>query len=201
MTMTLVLARMGIFIIFLMTAAWQDLKAKQIRIWVLCLAGMAAVVFQVLTVFMALYTGEESVVRPMIMAGGAALYGDGSGTGSVWEVCLPYLSGLLPGVALLGFSWLSQGIGTGDGCFFLVSGLLLGLADNLLLLCGAVFSSGLFGLGYYVFHCVNRCQNRNNDQKRKMGIGKTEFPFLPFAVVPGIGIVVSRLVQMGILVL
>ena len=190
MTMTLVLARMGIFIIFLMTAAWQDLKAKQIRIWVLCLAGMAAVVFQVLT-----------VVRPMIMAGGAALYGDGSGTGSVWEVCLPYLSGLLPGVALLVFSWLSQGIGTGDGCFFLVSGLLLGLADNLLLLCGAVFSSGLFGLGYYVFHCVNRCQNRNNNQKRKMGIGKTELPFLPFAVVPGIGIVVSRLVQMGILVL
>ena len=62
MTMTLVLARMGIFIIFLMTAAWQDLKAKQIRIWVLCLAGMAAVVFQVLTVFMALYTGEPTAL-------------------------------------------------------------------------------------------------------------------------------------------
>lgn len=201
MTMTLVLARMGIFIIFLMTAAWQDLKTKQIKVWVLCLAGAAAVALQVLTVFIALHTGEAPVASSMMMAGGAALYGDGSGTGSVWEVCLLYLSGLLPGVALLVFSWLSQGIGTGDGCFFLVSGLLLGLADNLLLLCGAVFSSGLFGLGYYVFHCVNRCQNRNNNQKRKMGIGKTELPFLPFAVVPGIGIVVSRLVQMGILAL
>ena len=142
--MILVLVRMGIFVIFLMTAAWQDLKTNQIRIGGLCLSGAAALAVQALVVW------------------SLSLKGDGTGADLgilwLWKAWFPYLAGLLPGAALLVFSWLSGGIGAGDGCFFLISGLFLGLADNLLLLCGAVLSSGLFGLGYYVFHCVNRCR-------------------------------------------
>lgn len=183
--MILVLVRMGIFVIFLMTAAWQDLKTKQIRIGGLCLSGAAALAVQALVVW------------------SLSLKGDGTGADLgilwLWKAWFPYLAGLLPGAALLVFSWLSGGIGAGDGCFFLISGLFLGLADNLLLLCGAVLSSGLFGLGYYVFHCVNRCRNRSSCQERRLKIGKTEFPFLPFAVLPGIWIVVNRIVQMDLL--
>ena len=88
----------------------------------------------------------------------------------------PYLAGVLPGAALLALSWLGCGIGAGDGFFFLVSGLLLGLRHNLLFLCGTVLCCGLFGLGYYVWSRL-----KGNDAG-----GKTELPLLPFGVIPGI---------------
>ena len=171
------------FLLFLLSASWQDLKKKTIKKSTFQIWGTVGVILQAAHIFSQIFMGTEKMGMQVI----------------VQEVTGLMFAALL-GILLLSLSTATEeAMGKGDGCFFLISGLFLGLADNLLLLCGAVLSSGLFGLGYYVFHCVNRCRNRSSCQERRLKIGKTEFPFLPFAVLPGIWIVVNRIVQMDLL--
>lgn len=114
-----------LFAAFLLLAAAQDLKEKQVDIWIYLLFGGAA---------LALGTGRE-------LADGAACS---------W---LEYLSGVVPGIGLLAVSALSRGeIGAGDGYFFLVSGLFLEFWDNLMMLCYGVLFCGFYCLGYW-FWC------------------------------------------------
>lgn len=160
--MNMEMARMGVFLMFLLAAAWQDFGTKQVSTELLWLSGTAALVCQSLSVLCLAFmkeAGAEEAVLPFFL--------------NAWG---PYLAGVLPGAALLVLSRLGCGIGVGDGVFFLVSGLLLGLWHNLLFLCGTVLCCGLFGLGYYVWSRM-----RGNYKG-----GKTELPLLPFGVIPGI---------------
>mgnify|MGYP000009399253 FL=1 len=160
--MNMEMARMGVFLMFLLAAAWQDFGTKQVSTELLWLSGTAALVCQSLSVLCLAFmkeAGAEEAVLPFFL--------------NAWG---PYLAGVLPGAALLVLSRLGCGIGVGDGVFFLVSGLLLGLRHNLLFLCGTILCCGLFGLGYYVW----------SRMKGNYGAGKIELPLLPFAVFPGI---------------
>lgn len=156
------MARMGVFLVFLLAAAWQDFGTKQVSTEIFWLSGSAALACQswsVLDLAFVKAAGGAEPVLPFLL--------------NTWG---PYLAGALPGAALLALSRLGCGIGVGDGFFFLVSGLLLGLRHNLFFLCTTVLCCGLFGLGYYVWSRMN-----GNDAG-----GKTELPLLPFGVLPGI---------------
>lgn len=169
--MKMEMARMGVFLMFLLAAAWQDFGTKQVSTGLFWLSGTAALVCQSLSVLCLAFmkeVGAEEPVLPFFL--------------NAWG---PYLAGVLPGAALLALSWLGCGIGAGDGLFFLVSGLLLGLRHNLLFLCGTILCCGLFGLGYYVWSRI-----RGNYE-----VGKTELPLLPFGVIPGIWTAVLYVTQ------
>lgn len=137
---------------FLLLAAAQDLKKKQVDIWIYLLFGGAA---------LAIGIGRE-------LTGGDAC---------PW---LEHLSGAGLGMGLLAVSAVSRGgIGTGDGCFFLVSGLFLGFWENLMMLCYGTLLCGVFCLGYWIwcrFHMI-------------ADVRKRVVPFLPFVVPPGIWLV------------
>ena len=155
-------ARMGVFVVFLLAAAWQDLGTKQVSAEVFWMSGAAALVCQSLSVLYLAFAKDKGAVEavlPFFL--------------NAWG---PYLAGVLPGAALLILSWMGCGIGAGDGAFFLVSGLFLGFWHNLFFLSGTVLCCGVFGLGYYVW----------SRMKGNYAAGKTEFPLLPFAVLPGV---------------
>lgn len=82
------------------------------------------------------------------------------------------ITGCLVGLALLAVSRLTkESVGTGDGCFFIVSGLFLPALSNLILLLYGLSLSGIFcGL----FFLLNRV--KGND------VGKERIPFIPFLV-------------------
>lgn len=144
--------RSGLFLCFLLAAAWQDLRNKQVDVCIFVVFGAAAAV---LGVVQWLVLGEDYSV-PGHLAGCA-------------------LGGILlaAGIASRG------GIGTGDGWFFLVSGLMLGFWENLALLCYSTLCCGIFCLGYFVWCRIQKGENA----------GKRTVPFLPFAVLPGIWLV------------
>lgn len=97
---------------------------------------------------------------------------------SLQEFCMS----MLPGIFLLILSFLTrEAIGIGDGLFFLVSGWMLSLQENLILLFGGLLLCSGYSLGYLVVS-----QWRNQDSARK-----TVIPFLPFLIPVGIWIVVT----------
>ena len=81
-------------------------------------------------------------------------------------------TGCLVGIALLVISGLTkESVGTGDGCFFIISGLFLPALSNLILLLYGLSLSGIFcGL----FFLLNRVKGIN--------VGKERIPFIPFLV-------------------
>lgn len=151
----------GLFACFLALAAGQDMRRKQVDVWVyLLFGGLAAV------------SG----------AAGYWLLGETYG-------CLEHAAALLPGALLLGARAVTRGaVGGGDGCFFLVSGLLLGFWENVMLLCYGILFCGIFSLVYVVW---GKLRGRGN-------VGKETVPFLPFVALPGIWLVVQRLADMGL---
>ncbi len=123
--------------IFLLAAAWQDFRRKEIAVWIFAVSGLAALILNLT---------ERTFL--------SYIYGSAVGIGL-----------LVAGAGLKG------AVGIGDGCFFVVSGLYLGLKENLRLFCTALLLSGLYGLGIYVY------------KRFRYGLdaGKETFPFLPFA--------------------
>lgn len=88
--------------------------------------------------------------------------------GILWS----YLCGSIVGFSLLLASAALRGaVGVGDGCFFVVSGLFLGLTENVRLFCAALLLSSIYGLGIYVYKRVRYGVNA----------GKETLPFLSFA--------------------
>jgi leader peptidase (prepilin peptidase)/N-methyltransferase len=81
-------------------------------------------------------------------------------------------TGCLVGFALLAVSKLTKNsVGTGDGCFFIISGLFLPALSNLILFFYGISLSGIFcGL----FFLLNRVKGIN--------VGKERIPFIPFLV-------------------
>lgn len=87
--------------------------------------------------------------------------------------------GLEVGVGLLIVSKAVKGeIGTGDGLFFCISGLLLGLEKNLLLLGGGILVCGLYSIFLLLFGIL-----------ADISVKKWRLPFLTFLFPIGIGIV------------
>lgn len=142
----------GIFLLFLLVAAGRDLKKKSVEIWIYIIFGIWAL----------LDMGYRWVVM-----GQQIDYGN-------------LFSSLCLGFGLLGCGILwRDAVGLGDGCFFLVSGLLLGFWENLALLCYGMLLCSLYCLGYLIW---NQVYYRRN-------VRKDTVPFLPFLVPVGIWIV------------
>lgn len=138
-----------VFVTFLFIAAAQDLRRKEVEIWVYLLFG-----------------GMGLAVGIARWVSGEAAY--------AW---MEHLAASGIGIALLAASAVSRGeIGMGDGCFFLVSGLLLGFWENVILLSYGVLLCGMFCLGYFVW-----CRFHMAGDVRKRVV-----PFLPFLVPSGI---------------
>lgn len=165
--------RLSVFVIFLLAASWQDYKIKQVTVRLFRIAGAAALGIW-------LIWGLEVTAGVMSSGQNQRLAAE------LWEFGSPFLLGMMPGLALLCFSKIGMEIGEGDGWFFLICGWYLGVWDTLFLLFGAVFLCGLSGLGYYI---TGRARGSSTDWAR----GKTQWPFLPFAAIPGLWIAVVRL--------
>nr|WP_314463994.1 prepilin peptidase [uncultured Clostridium sp.] len=82
------------------------------------------------------------------------------------------LTGCLVGLALLAVSRLTkESVGTGDGCFFIISGLFFPALFNLKLL---VYGLSLCGIFCGLFFLINRVNG--------VDVGKEKIPFIPFLV-------------------
>lgn len=124
--------RMGVFSAFLLAAAWQDMRKKEIEVWIFWLGGAAAV---------------------------GLLVWDVTQTGWLW-LCKAFVEASVPGVILLICGKLSNGaIGAGDGWFFLISGWFLGLQAVFLLLCGGIFLCGSCALVLFFWKRVRYHEN------------------------------------------
>ena len=139
-----------IFLVFLGVCTWQDIRKRSISLFTFLAAAAVGMGLRF-----------------------CQLAGAGDGQEACWEMLL-LAGGMLPGGILLGLSALTgEGIGKGDGWFFLVSGIYLGLWKNLILLWGSLmlcFPVSLFLL--------------------LRGKGKTyRIPFLPFTVPIGLGVI------------
>lgn len=121
-----------VFVLYLLTAAWQDLRSRTIRTEVFTVFGIAG----------------------FIMRGGQLL-AECRGAGQ-WRNGLADTGlALLVGAGLLGLSAVSgQAVGMGDGLFFIVSSFYLGLWQNLALLAGGLFLCFLYCGGLLLWGCV-----------------------------------------------
>lgn len=160
----IVMIRVG-FILFLVSAAWQDLRKRCIKTGTLMIFG-----------------GGGIVLRCMQMVlEGSMMYGlaDRSGLrGLLWGHLRDLGLAMAVGGGLLLLSAVAgEAIGDGDGWFFVVTGLYLGAVRNMLLLAG--------GLGGCFLMCIALvlCAIIRGTSVRRMRL-----PFLPFLVLPGIGV-------------
>lgn len=141
-----------IFLLYLMIAAGQDLRKKSVGLWVFAGFGGLALL---------------SLGYQWLIAGGQVAWG------SIFSsICL--------GLGLIGCGLLwHRAIGIGDGCFFLVSGLMIGFWENLALLCYGMLLCSLYCLVLAVW---NQVIHRRNMRRYTV-------PFLPFLVPVGFWIV------------
>lgn len=143
--------------IFLLVTAGQDLRRKSVEVRVYLVFGAAAVVWNGMYVF-----------------GMRGTAGEG---GILGDLLIRRMTSCGVGILLLIIGKASQGsIGAGDGCFFLVSGLLMDPWQNFWLLAVGVFLCGGYSLWLFV-----RARFRNGQN-----IGKATLPFLPFVAVAGV---------------
>lgn len=144
-----------IFAVFLAIAAWQDLRRQAVDVWIYLLFGGLAI--------------AAGVYRILILEETYAIAEHGAG--------------IAMGLMLLALCRISGGgIGMGDGCFFLVTGILLGFWENVALLCYGTLLSGVFCLCWFVGGSMLGQEN----------IRKKTFPFLPFLTLPGIWLIWFR---------
>ena len=109
--------RMGIeaalricFLLFLLSASWQDLKKKTIKKSTFQIWGTVGVILQAAHIFSQIFMGTEKMGMQVI----------------VQEVTGLMFAALL-GILLLSLSTATEeAMGKGDGCFFLVAGIFLG---------------------------------------------------------------------------
>ena len=105
----------GMFL-FLICAAWQDGRNRQVLVNTFLVAGVAGVFLQGIRLMAAVMEGEK-----------------------LYSLALEQSLSLLPGLGLLGLSVVTgEKIGKGDGWFFLISGLYLEWRKILLFLMGTM---------------------------------------------------------------
>lgn len=143
--------RNGLFLCFLLVAAIQDIKDKAVEIRVFAAFGL-------LSLLLCIYQWQAGV----------------------WNGWVDMFSSLCIAAGLIGAAviW-KEAIGLGDGCFFVVSGILLGFWENLALLFYGMLLCGCYCLIKLVF------------QQIRIGrmIRSQTVPFLPFLVPVGIWLV------------
>lgn len=143
-----------LYLTFLTVCGLEDLYKNHIHIWLTALFGLAAAVLDVY-----IYLGGINSVP--------------------WS---DRLASCGLGIMVLAGSRLFRGgIGTGDGLFFLVSGLMLSFEENLMILYTGIIVCGVYCLMLY---CWNRMRYGRDIRNKKV-------PFLPFVVPGGIWLVVQ----------
>lgn len=147
--------RSGLFLSFLLIAAGQDVRRKCVDLWVYLLFGGLAV--------------------------GLCFYQWRTGC---WNGWIDVLSNACVGLGMIaiGILW-KETIGLGDGCFFMVSGFLLGFWENLALLFYGLLLCGSYCLFRLVWEQIYICRN----------IRKQTVPFLPFLVPVGIWLTFGKM--------
>lgn len=116
---------MFLLVFFIGLAAVQDIRKKQVKMWIYF-------IFSITAVCLAVYRLNQER--------------------DWWIRAADYGAGMLPGVILLWGGRVSGGeIGNGDGFLFLISGLFLGFWKNMVLLCYGTFFCGIFCLIYFVW--------------------------------------------------
>lgn len=147
--------RYGLFLSFLLVAAGQDLRSKQVEVRVY-------IVFGVLAAGLVWY---QWYVRDLA-----------DWPGIICNLCIA--------LGMLAACWLCPGaIGAGDGCFFLVSGMLLSFWENLALLFYGILLCG----GYCLLKVVV------NQLYQGTWVKHQTVPFLPFLVPVGIWLVIAAI--------
>lgn len=141
-----------IFLLFLIIAAGQDMKRKSVDIRVYVVFGMWALI---------------GLGYHWLMEGHLVNWGN-------------LFSSMCLGLGLIGCALLwHDAVGMGDGCFFLVSGLMLGFWENLALLCYGMLLCSIYCLCLMVWNQVRYHRN----------VRKYTVPFLPFLVPVGFWII------------
>lgn len=139
-----------IFVVFLLITAIQDLRKSCVEWWIYMVFGGLACLKLVC---------EWVQGQPVDWLGMAC------------SLCL--------GLGLLGCSMMwSGGLGLGDGCFFLITGLLLGFWENFALLCYGLCFCSAYCLVLFVWNQLHWQKNM-----RRLSV-----PFLPFLLAPGMWI-------------
>lgn len=159
-----IMLRSGFFMV-LAVSAFQDYKVHRIHVSVLVTFGGAGIAMR--GIHLALELG--------------VLAGDW-GIGDLWGFAVKRLLGLgaamaVGGALLLLSAVTREGIGWGDGWFFVVSGIYLGLVKNLLFLSGGLAMCFLVCSVLMVRGIVT---NRN--------VRKLRVPLIPFLLPAGIGV-------------
>lgn len=154
------------FLMFLAIASYEDIKEQKIQVRLFLVFGVLGAVMQLGRLGMEFYAAS-------------GLYE----TVSLWKFAGKRLTeaglAVTIGAALLAVSVVTRGaIGKGDGWFFVVSGIYLGLDGNLLLLCGGFLCCFLgctivFMLGVLRSHDVRGLR----------------LPLLPFLIPAGLGVI------------
>ena len=118
------------FLLFLLSAAWQDLRKKSIRASTFYIWGMMGLMFRGIQI---LYRLQQMVCEETGKSGEEIFW-------SMAVLVLELFLDLFPGLLLLGISVVTEeAMGKGDGWFFLVTGLFLGFWKNVFLLTGGLF--------------------------------------------------------------
>lgn len=122
-----------VFVLYLITAAWQDLRSRTIRTNVFMVFGIAGILMR--------------LGQLLAECRGAGQWRNGlADTGLA----------LLIGAGLLSLSAISgQAVGMGDGLFFMVSAFYLGLWQNLALLMGGLLLCFLYCGGLLLWGCAH----------------------------------------------
>lgn len=184
-----------LFLGFLMAAAFQDLREKQVQLWIFAVFGLAALGLHGFRWMLSSMGGVNGMGSLGSMDGVDGV-GGMTGMGRVLWIWGRWAAGCLPGIALLGLGRLSRGgIGVGDGLFFLMSGLMLRLEENLLVLCAGILLSGLFSLAVLVRRQLKgeRISGGRGGEEGEGGSSPVTIPFLPFVAVPGIWLALGQI--------
>lgn len=195
-----------LFLLFLIVSAVQDFRTQSVSVRVYAVFGMTAAAWNI-----GMILGMPGMTNMINHAGHMAVMGSreavaaAEGCGGIGTQI--YASGPVPypdmlrvlgraglgralscgiGLGLLAAGWASRGrIGAGDGCFFLVSGLLLDVGENFWLFFASVFLCGLCSLGILV--------QAQLAGRRKAGTDT--LAFLPFVAAGGAAGVVMGVIR------
>lgn len=146
--------RNGLFLCFLCVAAVQDLREKQVEVRVFVIFGLLSILLCGYQWKIGSWNGWLDVGSNLCVAAGLI------GAAVIWR----------------------EAVGLGDGCFFLVSGLLLGFWENLALLFYGLLLCGSYCLVKLVFGRLGGGQH----------VKTQTVPFLPFLVPAGIWLILLK---------
>lgn len=154
------------FILILAISGWQDVRTRRIEVRVFVISGAVGIMLRGVQIAIMLHTLQD--IKNSVW---------------IWEMSARGLIDIGKGMCLGGLLLIlsavtREAVGKGDGWFFVVSGLYLGFAKNLYLLCGGLL------LCFLICFVIWIKGIRGGSNK-----GKMRLPFLPFIIPAGIGVI------------